>query len=505
MHDLKRPLFMASAFVVIGVLIGILLSANFGITQKGTALDIPDKVELGSNEEIPEDILNAKNISEASIAISKEVRPAVVSIATTETIRRRRSSAPRSPFHEFLPFFREPPEEYKRRGLGSGIIVSKEGYILTNNHVVKDADKILVTLIDKREFKAKVIGRDELTEVAVVKIEPDDLPVASLGDSEKIQIGEWVLAIGNPMALTSTVTGGVISALGRDVELIEQPYSIENFIQTDAVINPGNSGGPLVNLSGEVIGINTAIQTERSLRTYIGYGFAIPINLAKKVMEDLITHGRVVRGFLGIAMLPIDEATAKGFGLERPIGVLIDDVFPNTPADKAGLKVEDVIVEIDGQRVDRINQIQDKVARKRPGDRIKIKIIRDADEKTVEVVLGEKEDFADVLASKEGAQIKDLGLSVRDLTREDAQRYRYEGEEGVIVNDVARYSPAYEGEISRGDIILEIGVGKNKDKIKSVSDFEKALEKRNDDEVIVFRILRDGRKMFKTVELPQEE
>jgi len=501
MEKFGRSFIVVFLLVTVGVLAGIIFSSGLEWTHQGLAVEKSKVTRLGSGEKLNADVSVLEEINRASRAIARDVVPVVVSISSKKVIKLGRGEVPEDwPFREFFgeDFFRffQIPREQVQKGLGSGVIVSKEGYILTNNHVVEGADELKVTLSDKRAFEAKVVGRDPLTDLAVVKIEGKDLPVAKLGDSDEIQVGDIVYAIGNPFGLTSTVTQGIVSALGRKVGVIRDSFGIENFIQTDAVINPGNSGGPLVNIRGEVIGINTAIATSSS--HYEGYGFAVPINLAKKIMRDLIDKGKVVRAFLGIAMSDINEDMAKALGLERPRGVLVQEII-GKPAEKAGIKPGDVIIEIDGQEINRANQVQTIVAQKSPGDKMSIKLIRNGKEKKIEVTLGEREAEEIEVASSEPGEFKNLGLSVQSLTKEIAEKMGYEGEGGVVVSQVEPYSPAYEAGIRNGDIILEV----NREPVKSVRDFRKKVSGTKKGDVVLFFIWRDEHTFFAAVKVPK--
>ena len=319
----------------------------------GSALQIPDVVAMTADQAIAQ----LKTFNQAYTAIAERVTRSVVTITTKRTkdpVERGRR-IPR--FHQFqLP----QPEERENSGLGSGIIMSQSGYVLTNNHVIENADEITVVMNDNREYVAELVGRDELTDVAVVKIDANDLNPISIGNSDGVQIGEWVLAVGAPLDLRSTVTSGIVSAIGRSLDIIRNELSVEDFIQVDAAINPGNSGGALVNLDGELIGVNTAIATRN--RGFVGYGFAIPIDLAKKVMDDIIAHGEVRRAYLGVGLRMVTAAEADAFGLDRPKGVLIDLVMEGTPADRANFKRGDIVLEVNGETVNRPNHLQSIIA-----------------------------------------------------------------------------------------------------------------------------------------------
>ena len=326
--------------------------------------------------------------------LAEHLDPSVVNVSTTQVVKGQRRSMPRlpfpnpfgerDPFEEFFERFfggENPQREFRRRSLGSGFIINREGYIVTNNHVVENASDIKVSLSDKEEYDAKVIGRDPKTDVALIKIEAKkELPAAPLGDSGKLRVGEWVMAIGNPFGLGHTVTTGIVSAKGRIIGA--GPY--DEFIQTDASINPGNSGGPLFNMNGEVVGINTAI-----IATGQGIGFAIPINAAKELLIPLREKGRVVRGWLGVQVQRMTPELAKSFGLDRERGALVADVMPDTPAEKAGIERGDVIIEFNGRKIDEMNDLPRVVANTTPNADVAVKLMRKGQEKTVQVKVAE--------------------------------------------------------------------------------------------------------------------
>ncbi len=361
--------------VLVGLLAGILimLFAIQARTREAESPRVVERVDLGpatpeAPRPVPDSIAmralaNPMALSETFRNVATLVKPAVVFIrvdmAVDESQRR------------WLPSFRSP-----RQSVGSGVIITEDGYIVTNNHVVDNAEEIWVTLDDKRHFPAEVVGTDASTDLAVIRVITDErLPSTRLGDSDEVAVGDWVIAIGNPFRLTSTVTAGIVSALGRQVNIIEGDFSIEDFIQTDAAINPGNSGGALVNMRGELIGINTAIATESG--SYEGYGFAVPTNLMDRVAKDLIAYGEVRRGFLGVEILDVNAEMARELGLARIGGVLLTVVHPGTFAHEAGLKQGDVVLSINGRRVDATNELQRTVARFSPGDLLEVDVWRD--------------------------------------------------------------------------------------------------------------------------------
>ncbi len=439
--------------------------------------------ELEKISEELEKLGSVANTLEKSLALVAEyVKPSVVSITTVKIFkhpkRRFHGDRPerrRDPFRDFfgddffdrfMPRPRPPEGEFKTRSLGSGVIVDKRGYILTNNHVVADMDELKVKLSDKREFDAKIIGTDPQTDLAVIKIEGENLIPAKMGDSDEMKPGLWAIAVGNPFGLTSTVSVGVISAIGRSGVGIAQ---YENFIQTDAAINPGNSGGPLLNIKGEVIGINTAIFTRTG--GYQGIGFAIPVNMAKAVLRDLIEKGKVTRGWLGVVIQNLDPSLAKQFDVDVIEGVLISDVQDDSPAKEAGFERGDIVIEYDNKEVADINELRNKVAQTEVGKKVKVKVLRGSKEKVLTVKIGEQP--ADLFAVGPFPGGKDLGMTVQDLTEELAGSLGYEGESGVVVSAIEQGSPAAQTDIKEGDLIKEV----NREKITNVKGFRQALRK----------------------------
>jgi serine protease Do len=406
--------------------------------------------------------------------LAEHLKPSVVNVSTTQVMKGQRRSMPRmpfpnpfgerDPFEEFFERFfggENPQREFRRRSLGSGFILNREGYIVTNNHVVENASDIKVSLSDKEEYDAKVIGRDPKTDVALIKIEAKkDLPAASLGDSDKLRVGEWVMAIGNPFGLGHTVTTGIVSAKGRIIGA--GPY--DNFVQTDASINPGNSGGPLFNMNGEVVGINTAI-----IATGQGIGFAIPINVAKELLVPLREKGRVVRGWLGVQVQRITPELAKSFGLDRERGALVADVMPDTPAAKAGIERGDIIIEFNGRKIEEMNDLPRVVASTPPNTDVPIKLLRKGQEKTVQVRVAELKE--ERVAEGGGTLEENLGMTVQELTPEIAKNLGVSESRGVIVTNVDDGSPADEAGVRRGDVVLEV----NQKKIQTVQDYRAAI------------------------------
>ncbi len=428
------------------------------------------------------DIALLDRTAKAFAKVVQKARPAVVFIRVEKTVEKSTAQGPfnyMDPFDFFNdPFFQrffgprfhrpQPKRKFKERGQGSGFIVDKKGYILTNNHVVGGADLIEVRLFDGREFKAKIIGTDPQSDVAVIKIDADDdLPVLPLGDSDKLQVGEWVIAVGNPFGLSESVTVGVVSAKGRNRIGIND---YEDFIQTDAAINPGNSGGPLINIRGEAIGMNTAIFSRSG--GYMGIGFAIPINMAKAVMRQLIEKGKVVRGWLGVVIQEIDEDLAKSFGLEKPEGVLVTEVADDSPAKRGGLKQGDIILQLNGQKVKDVGDLRNRIALTPPGTKVKLLVLRDGKKKLLVVKIGEKPGETTVAGIRHGI-LKKLGLSIQDLTPELAEQFGYKEGQGVLVSEVEPGSPAERAGIRAGFLIEEV----NRVRVHNVKECMEALRK----------------------------
>jgi serine protease Do len=408
--------------------------------------------------------------------LAEMVRPSVVNIRTVKTIKgggpvfrqfQRDPWGEKSPFKEFFErFFGEDMQrEFKQPSLGSGFIIDKEGFVVTNNHVIEDADQIKVKLKDQREFDAKIVGRDANTDIALLKIESgDNLPVVKLGDSDALEVGQWVLAIGSPFGLEHTVTAGIVSAKGRVIG--SGPY--DDFIQTDASINPGNSGGPLLNLKGEVIGINTAIVASGQ-----GIGFAIPINLAKDIIVALKDEGEVTRGWLGVAIQDLSSDMAEYYAIEEKEGVFVADVFAGDPADAAGIQRKDIILELNGEKIKTTRQLTAMIAKIPVGESARLKILRDGKEKTVQVVIGKRPEERLAARGQPEEQAEAFGIGVSNLTPEITQRFDTDETSGVIVTRVESGSKGDNADIRVGDIIKEI----NRQPIKDLSDYQATLNK----------------------------
>jgi serine protease Do len=428
--------------------------------------------------------------------LAEHLKPSVVNMSTTQVVRGQRRAIPRmpfpnpfgerDPFEEFFERFfggENPQRELRRRSLGSGFIINREGYIVTNNHVVENASDIKVSLSDKEEYDAKVIGRDPRTDVALIKIEAKkELPAVALGDSNQLRVGEWVMAIGNPFGLGHTVTTGIVSAKGRIIGA--GPY--DDFIQTDASINPGNSGGPLFNMNGEVVGINTAI-----IASGQGIGFAIPVNVAKDLLIPLRERGRVVRGWLGVQVQAITPELAKSFGLERERGALVADVMPDTPAEKAGIERGDIVVEFNGRKIEEMNDLPRVVASTPPNAEVPVKILRKGQEKVVHVKVAELREER-LAASGGGTLEESLGMTVQELTPEIARSLRITEAKGLVVTNVDEGTPADEAGIRRGDVIVEV----NQKKVENLRDYRAALGRVGSADSLLLLVRRGGNVLY---------
>jgi serine protease Do len=423
---------------------------------------------------VPERLSGALPPPSSFAPIVRAVKPAVVNVSTTQTVRSQGQGFgppgmnPQDPFSEFFRhFFPEMPRRFTQRSLGSGVIIDKDGYIVTNAHVVNNADKIVVKLDDKREFDAHRVGVDDKMDVALLKIaSPPDLTVASLGDSDALQVGDWVLAIGNPFGLSETVTAGIVSALGRVIG--QGPY--DNFIQTDASINPGNSGGPLIDIQGKVVGINAAIFSQSGGN--IGIGFAIPINAVKGVLEQLKAHGRVIRGWLGVAIQDVTPDLAQSFGLKKAQGALVADVTPDGPAARAGLERGDIIVNYDGTDIDEAHQLPVLVADTKVGKSVSITVLRNGEKKTLHATVAEMP--TTTVAGGPGGEEEEeqvWGLTVSNITPDVAQQLELENTRGVVVTEVDPDGPAGDAGIQPGDVITQA----NRQPVLNLRDYRKAI------------------------------
>ena len=453
--------------------------------------------------------------SDTFAELAKQTSGAVVNISTEKVVKNqfneyfggqgRRGPGmgpempfpPEGPFKDFRDFFDkffgEMPKSFKTRSLGSGFIIDSEGYVVTNNHVVEGADKIKVILVGGKEYKATIKGRDPKTDLALIQIvaPPADLPFLKFGDSDAIRQGDWVMAVGNPFGLSHTVTQGIISAKGRVIGA--GPY--DNFLQTDASINPGNSGGPLINLQGEVVGINTAI-----LASGQGIGFATPSNIAKTIIPQLREKGKVIRGMIGVQVQNVTPELAKSFGMTEPKGALVAEVNPGSPAEKAGIHRGDIITDYNGHPIHEMNELPRLVAATPPNSKATLKILRDGKEKTLNITITEMtEEQQAQEASGEGGEVESpLGLTVNNLTPELVKRFRLRDNKGVVVVQVAPGSAGADAGLRPGDLVLEVGG----QVVSSVKEYRDAVKKLKKGQVSRFLIKRQGRTLYLTVEVP---
>ena len=484
--QLSRKTFVGA--VVIALAVGVALGA--AVTSRASA----DRTRLTLAQALP--AVQAPPILPVQMPlttgtfakVAEVIKPAVINVNTVS----RGGPAGRTPFEEFFGedffrrFFGDVPERIPQRSLGSGIIIDASGIALTNSHVVEKATEIEVTTLDGTKHKAKVIGSDKRTDLAVLKLDDSKgrFAFARLGDSDKMQVGDWVIAVGSPFGLQATVTAGIISAKARDLK--QGPF--DDFLQTDAAINPGNSGGPLVNMQGEVVGINTAIVAGGS-----GIGFAIPSNMARKISTELASRGRVTRGWLGVALQPLTPELAKSFNAKDTKGVLVSDVIPDSPASKAGLKPGDILLEFEGKKTEEPADLQRAVGLASPGNTAKLKVWRDNAEKTVELKIGEAPD--DREAQQRGgsrATPSALGLDVRPITPEVARQLNLRTNEGVIVSRVEVGYSAAEAGIQRGDVIREI----NRQKVRNMTDYERFTREAKDGDRLTVLLQRGQMSLY---------
>lgn len=507
---MKRNIIAAVTLIGVGVFIGIMLVSNLTPNIIDSVFGEEKDVKIGADNAPVIMDEPSKFLNNALVAASEATIPTVVSLNVEVKI----GSSGRPQFHDFFDFFDIPEGDRERRsrGMGSGVIISKDGYIVTNNHVVENAveDGIEITTNDKKKYNAKLIGTDPLTDLAVIKIDADDVEfeAAHIGDMENLRIGEMVIAVGNPLGLHSTVTSGIVSAIGRgQFGMRRSQYSVENYIQTDAAINPGNSGGGLFDLNGSLIGINTAIATETG--SYIGYGFAIPIDLAMAVIDDLIDDGKVNRGYIGVQIKDVDELFAKKFGLDEVKGVVVSGVLPGKAADKAGIQQGDVILKVDDKEVATTSELQSTIVFYRAGDEVTLTILRDGKEIKKDVTLeSREEDMTEnnesdteseeesEISDDEPVTFDDIGFTASPLTPEI--KSEYDVKNGVIISDVERFSIAADRGMFRGGVITKV----DNEKIKSPKHLKKILDNvASGDVVLMYLKYRDNNQIV-AIELP---
>jgi serine protease Do len=501
---LIRTWLLPFTLVTGGIIIGVVVASNMGWLPTGTAgpepIPSPIVLPVATAPQLPMGGGSGKNFVE----IAKSVKPAVVNIAATRS-GKSGESPHGSPLDD--PFFRKffgdeffkrdgPQREPKERGQGSGVIVESNGLIVTNNHVVNKADDIRVFLSDKREFKGKLIGTDAKTDIAIVKIEATGLATIPWADSDQLEVGEYVLAVGSPFGLTQTVTMGIVSAVGRASMGIAE---YEDFIQTDAAINPGNSGGALVNVRGELVGINTAIFSQSGGN--MGIGFAVPSNLSRSIMDQLVRTGKVVRGWLGVAIQDLTPELATQFGITETKGVLVSDIMEDSPAKKAGFERADVIVEYDGKSMDSPTHLRNAVAQTPIGKKVSVKLIRDKKPKTIDVTIVEQPKSLGQPGTEESRESSvPTGLlsdiEVREVNEELATRYGLKGvERGVVVIRVKSGSTAEEMGVREGDVILEV----NRRAVTSLKSYEQAASGLAKDQSVLLLLKRKGQAIYLTL------
>lgn len=513
----KKQLWIVGLLMIASAAIGALIVTNTGNVPFGIAG--PDDVELGADAAPVTAANEVQALNDAYVAVSKAITPQVVYITVTSEVKQ--TSRQQDLLEDPFGFFQFPNRQMPRRGSGSGVVVTADGYILTNNHVVEDASEngISVELNDGEQYTAKLIGRDPTTDLAVLKIKAENLSPAAIGNSDKAQVGQIVFAVGNPLGLTSTVTQGIISAIGRgqlNLNRDAQGYGIEDFLQTDAAINPGNSGGGLFNLNGELVGINSAIASNNGY--YQGYGFAIPINLAVAVAKDLIEDGEVNRGYIGVNIKTVDQNMTKylnsqpgNMKLEPGEGVFIDGVVENSAADAAGLKQGDVIIEVDGKAVNSANQLQSFIARKRVGDPVNLKVFRYGEVFDKEVRLKDRSDNLNMVSKSRESKTDDrpgqgsenkvmdlssFGMEIGSLSSREKNERGIN--HGIGVRGVEIYGEAFNQGVRDGDVILSV----NRKKVNSPDDFEKEVGETEKGDVVLLEIQRtNGMKSLVALEV----
>jgi serine protease Do len=440
------------------------------------------------------------DLNNAMVDIADKAKSTVVTVSVTKTVEARQN-----PLSRFFGNPRQQPEEYERRGQGSGVIVSDEGYILTNNHVVENASDVEVQLYNDKKYDAEVIGTDPLTDIAVLKIDNSEVNVIKLGNSENLRVGEMVMAIGSPLQsnLAHSVSMGIVSAKGRSIGIIERGAGYENFIQTDAAINPGNSGGALVNMDGELIGINTAIASRSGGSD--GIGFAVPIDIAENVMKSIIENGRVVRGYLGIQMDgEVDNSMAKALGLDEAYGIIVASVPEDGPAAEAGLQAEDIIQTINGEPVRSWTSLRTKIGTSSPGTKVELGIVRDGDKQTVTVTLGEQPEEMAMASQGEQPSERDmeeqLGFRVQNLTADIARELGLDpSQDGVVVGQISQSSNAYRQGLRRGSVITEV----DRQDVSNIDDFNRIMGSliEEEKEVALLRIINGQSSQLMAFEL----
>lgn len=485
------------------VLVAVLLLGFFTIDFKSKEASIVPLPDFNTTTNVPEsskqNAPSLQDFNDAIVNIADQTSPTVVTVTVTQTVE-----APQNPLAQFFGGRDMEPEQYKRRGLGSGVIVSKGGYILTNHHVIANADEVEVELYNDQRYDAKIVGSDPQTDIAVLKVDAPDLNVIELGNSEQLRVGEMVLAIGSPLdvGLAHSVSMGIVSAKNRSIGILKEKAGYENFIQTDAAINPGNSGGALVNMEGELVGINSAIASRSGGND--GIGFAVPINIAKRVMKSIIEHGHVVRGYLGITFGgEVDATMAEALGLDKAQGVIVGGVKEGGPADEAGLQEGDVIQSLNGEPIEGWGLFRTAIGTSAPGTEVTMTINRDGETKTLNVTLGnmpEKLAYNQNQPSNDTSLDEKVGFRVRNLTPEIAQELNLDAsQDGVVVSEVARGSAAQRQGLQKYDVITEV----DRKPVESVEDFKSIMNDlvQQKDKVVLLKVLRGGIMQYIAFEL----
>ena len=481
-------------WVLISAALVVAFVAGGYAVPKIWSADSPKPIDSIPAAQLPA-VQSLRTLSQGFEAVAKAVTPSVVTITSEKLVKPANGPAQmfgNDPF--FQHFFGMPnqhQQSFKERAMGSGVIVNSDGYILTNNHVVQGADELTVILSDGKHLKGEVVGTDPKSDLAVVRVDDKGLPAMPFGDSDQARVGEWVLAVGSPFSenLQHTVTSGIISATGRSGMNLND---YEDFIQTDAAINPGNSGGALVDLDGELIGINTAIASRNGGSN--GIGFAIPSNLAMDVMNDLITKGKVTRGWLGVSIQNVTPDLAAAMGLPNTDGVLVNSILDNGPAKDSDLQEGDVIVGLDGKEVKDSSELRFAVARANPGDRANLKVLRNGKEKSVTVKLGEYPENDQALTQNQGSSDENkLGITVAPITPDMVQKYNLDSDtRGLVITEVGSGSPAEDAGIQPGDVVVKV----NRQKVSTLKDFQDALSGAAKDTPDLFLLNRGGNTFF---------
>lgn len=506
MASRQRTYFVSRTTVVL--LFGIIAGAMGLFLWSENSVSYADRSDR--SQAVQQALSTAEDLSRAFQFVADSVGPSVVTISSVQKMQPIRRTRPEIP-EELRRFFGDedawdkffdfhtPPEGFNRQGLGSGVIIAEDGYIVTNNHVVRNADHVVVTLADGRQFDAKVVGVDRRTDLAVLRIEAEGLTPAPLGDSEDVVVGQWVLAIGSPFNYQQTVTAGIVSATGRTVGVTDY----ENFIQTDAAINPGNSGGPLVNLQGQVIGINTVIASRSG--SFSGLGFSIPSNWVRRHTGAIVKHGHVQRGKLGVIIQDLDRDLARQFDFDADKGVLVSDVMPGSPAASAGIQAGDIIISVNGTAVDKVRTLRNTIADTLPGTPVQIGVFRDGREETFDVVLDELEDELVRLSGhgsgrsddREQETSTDAGLTVQTLTPELARSMKTPVEKGVVVMKIESGSLASRAMVRPGDVIVSV----DNRPVSSAQEFGELLERGDFEGGILLRLVRNGIRRYEILKI----